>query len=274
MKPETKVSDMHLLNGVAYGLPSESYFSNPALNKSTLTAFAELEDQDKEESKAMIFGSLADCLLLEPDEFGKRYVITDLDRSGTKAWKAEEEAAQGRELVKRPDYDAAMLLAYSVRESEAAEFLNGAKFQASCFWVDPETGLRCKCRPDVLGTHLADLKSTHSIKPAKFAKTVFDFHYDWADAWYLEGLAANGMHYDKMVFIAVESKSKLLAGSTGRKHSVGIFEIDPEDREIARRRVSEWRRIYAYSLQTNDWPEHPKGLQTIIRPKWAIVEEE
>lgn len=273
LKPVKRELDEEL-SGIAYGIPAEAYFADSALNKSTLAAFADLDDQGREETAAMSLGSLAHCAILEPDELMKRYHVTDIERRGTKDWAAVEEEAAGRKVVKREDFDAALLMARSIQESEAHEFLHGAKFEASVFWIDPVTGLRCKCRPDILGAQLADLKTTQSVKLDKFSKKVFDLRYDWADAWYLEGLAANGLDYDRMVFIAVENKAKLLAGSVARKHAVGLFEINPEDREIARRQIERWRGIYAYSVRNDIWPEPEQTIQTIIRPKWAITEEE
>ncbi len=263
------------ISGIAYGLSDEAYFAHPALNKSTLSSFAGLEDQELEETAAMAFGSLTHCALLKPELLDMLYMRTEVGRRGTKEWAAAEEFAAGRELVKADDWDAAMLVAESVHShNEAASLLKGAMFEVSVFWTDPETGLECKCRPDILGSELADLKTCVSARSDKFRKELFDRKYDWQDAFYCEGLNENGLAHNRMVFIAVEKKSKLLAGSLTRRHQIGLFEVSMIDRIRAREEVAEWRRIYAYSKQSGEYPEYARHIQTVERPQWINREGE
>lgn len=259
------------LNGIIYDLPEETYFKAPGLSKSTLAAIAGLDDQDFD-SSALRVGSLVDCLVFEPRKFESKYMITKVETRGTKAWKAEEEEADGRELVKEVDYDSAKLMADSISEhAEAMEYLAG-KHQVSVFWTDEETGIKCKARPDCIGTNLSDLKTSVSITKWSFSKQAAELKYHWQDLWYSEGLAANGMEYPRMFFVVVQKKPVRLYGQTAKRHPIGIFTFDDEARQQAAREIAEWRRIYQLCKAANDWPEFEKKPQVISLPKYYTGE--
>lgn len=78
--------------------------------------------------------------------------------------------------------------------------------EQSLFWEDEETGLLCKCRPDIrIGDRAYDLKTTKSVSPYGFASAVKGYGYHRQAAFYTEGMTA---HFGKMQsfgFIAAET---------------------------------------------------------------------
>ena len=259
------------LNGVAYGLDESVYFKAPGLSKSTLSAIAGLGDMDFD-SSALRVGSLVDCLVFTPDEFYNRYLITSADRRGTKEWKAAEEEANGREVIKQQDFDDALLMTNSLLEhDEAIHYLNG-KHQVSVFWTDELSGIKCKARPDCVGEHLSDLKTSVSVSAWSFAKQAAELKYHWQDVWYSEGLAANGMEFERMYFVVVQKKPVRLYGQSAKRHPIGIFTFDDAAREQAAREIAEWRSIYKLCQANNDWPEFEKKPQVISLPKYYTGE--
>lgn len=80
--------------------------------------------RERETTPAMIFGSMVHCLILEPDEFDKRYFIAPKCDRRTKAGKAiwaETLAIAGdRELTKQEDYDKALKIKKRVYSNDAS----------------------------------------------------------------------------------------------------------------------------------------------------------
>jgi hypothetical protein len=254
-------------------MPDSEYFAADGVSKSKLTAFMKIEDQEPETSTSMAFGSLAHCMVLEPDCVNERYFVTSADRRGTKAWSADEEEAAGRILVKREEYDQAMLLAQSILDhDEASRLIDGAKAEMAVFWEDPGTGLPCKAKMDAFhdsdNALILDLKTTQSIKKRDFAKSVMDYRYDIQAVHYTRGVQAHEYFVQDFLFIAVEKKAKLIAGTTARRHQIGLFRISPELYQIAERELDDGLKTFAYALRTGDWPVNTSAIQQIEAPTW------
>jgi hypothetical protein len=198
-------------------IAAEDYFSRPALNASTLKAFAKvpaLAHVSREETAAMVLGSLVHCAILEPEELDKRYQATSVERRGTKAWAAAEEAAEGRELVKLPDMDQAYRMRDAVwANPTACELLTGAMTEQSAFWIDEATGLPCKARADAVNTRLnalIDVKTTVDAGPRQYARQFAKLGYGIQDIHYRTGWQAQGLEIETMVFLALEKSAPYL----------------------------------------------------------------
>lgn len=134
---------------------------------------------DTEKLKALDMGTALHCLLLEPDEFDKRFIVAPQFNRRTTAGKEDEaaflndvagmgmtvmDAEQGRKL---------QLMRDSAMAHPAARWLLEAEgfCEASHYWTDPETGELCRIRPDKRLKHhpvLLDVKKwqTWSGSPA------------------------------------------------------------------------------------------------------------
>lgn len=264
------------LDGIVYGLDESAYFAADALSKSKLTNFATMSDEDVEQTAAMQFGSLVHCMLLTPDLTPSRYVKTDLDRKGTKAWAEAEEQAQGAELIKAEEWNKAELMVESIiSHNEAWSLIKGCVSEVSCFWTDEETGLRCKARIDILGERMLDLKTCVSAKPSDFAKDIAKRRYHWQDVHYTSGLmSVDPSTIENMVFVAVEKTPKRLMGSGSKLHQIGLYEISTGDRLLAIEQVDYWKRLYKACLDSNDWPTYSRQIETISLPAWAHYEDQ
>ena len=112
----------------------------------------------------------------------------------------------------------------------ASQYLSGpGRAEQSIFWNwSPEIPVRCRIRPDwVTGDGvLVDLKTTKSVRPASFIKSVELFRYHVQAGFYSEGFyRAFGFAPKKFVFIAVEKIPP---------YHVGVFEMGVEDMRLGR----------------------------------------
>ena len=121
----------------------------------------------QEVTPAMDWGSLVDCLALNPERLDEDFVVSPYDEFRTneaKAWRA----AQTKTVIKQAELSRACLAAAKVKNNPfAANFLNGANTQVSivCNGIEPQTGMgfRAKCRLDIVPRKsfwLVDLKTT------------------------------------------------------------------------------------------------------------------
>lgn len=256
-----------------YEIPAEAYHAGPGVSVSTLRAFADnparMRYGVRKSTAAQSFGTLIHAAVLEPDALDARFCASDLERfdSRTAAYKAEMERADGRELVKRADYDEALRIRDSVHAHPIARDLlapAGLLVERSFYWTCPDTGLLLRGRADGLRQDMrvvVDLKSTTDASPYEFGRSAAEYRYHWQAAHYCDGVAAAaGWEPEAFIFIAVEKAMPYL---------VAAYELDPLDLDKARERLSDTKVAYAESLRNDVWPGHPTNLERIDLPQWA-----
>lgn len=156
-------------------------------------------------SDQVTMGSLVDCLVLEPDKFADYFQMTpeyyenakkekkpwDLRSSTCRAMKAQIEAT-GRRIVTAADLDTANKIKENIYQHKTArEFLIDSESQVSLVWDDPETGVRCKGRIDIMcDGSICDLKTTYDASPSGFSRHMVKFNYHCQAALYVAGWAA------------------------------------------------------------------------------------
>lgn len=155
-------------------------------------------------TKALDVGRAAHSLTLGEPEFARNFVICPHDNLAAhpgRAWNDEWKAsvAAGREkrtLIRKNDFDDITAMAAAQRRSPqvARAFANG-KPEQSLIWLDDETGVFLKSRPDWLPNdpragYLIDYKTARSIHPRKLAAAAFDYGYHLQAAMQCDGTKA------------------------------------------------------------------------------------
>lgn len=193
-----------------------SFSSLKAFAESPAT-FMEYKIAKREPTDAMIFGSMLHCLVLEPEDFDKRYLCLDdadiCNQIGGakpratkvyKEWKAVAMAEAGkRELVETGDATAAKIIASNVLHNRAsAKILNmcpqrekGIEWEFKNFnfkgFIDGK-GEKAKL----------DLKTCPDANPRKFQRTIIEEKYYLQGAMYTYAEGENVPYY----IIAVDRK--------------------------------------------------------------------
>ncbi len=257
--------------GIHDGMLFADYLALDAVSASALKQVADCPAKvgmTKEQSAAMALGSLTHCAILEPDELERRYAVTDLERSGTKAWQAAEDEADGRELIKRAEWNAALRMRDAVwAHPTARALLAGAVTERTLIWQDGETGLRCKARLDAaspLGGPV-DVKTATSAHPREWARQAARLRYHWQAAHYLTGCIALDQPAEAFPFVVVESSPPYI---------VAVYELDEESLSAGYRQARQAIRKFAECRRTNTWPDYGQYIETIRLPAWALTEDE
>jgi exodeoxyribonuclease VIII len=152
--------------------------------------------------------------------------------------------------------------------SIAQELLTEGIPEMSIFWDDPETGLRCKIRPDWLRNDdiIIDLKSTQAGSPKGFLREVKRWGYDRQAAWYERGLnaaycaAGVDRQVEAFLFIVVENFSP---------YETAIYMLSGEMIETARQQIDTDLERYAECLSSGIYPGYPNQIIVLGEQEYA-----
>ncbi|WP_038204096.1 PD-(D/E)XK nuclease-like domain-containing protein [Xenorhabdus bovienii] len=263
--------------GIYYDISNEDYHQGEGISKSQLDiigqAPAELIWQrnapiDEEKTKSLDIGTALHCLLLEPDEFGKRFAIEPKLDKRTKAGKEEAEAFdlanQDKIILTQEESRKLLIMRDSALAHPIAKWFLEADGQSetSIYWNDSETDVLCRSRPDKLITTadqdwIVDVKSSADME--KFEKDFYKYRYHVQDAFYSDGYKALTGQLPTFVFLVVSTTI-----NCGR-YPVRTFIMDEQTKAAGRTTYRKNLETYAQCLKTDEWP----GIRTLSLPYWA-----
>ena len=269
--------------GEFIGLPATAYHADSAIGSSSLGAIlrspahfhARMTGEAlEEESDAMSLGTSTHYATLEPELFEKTYVVSQKFDRRTKEGKAAHEAFKrehrGKIVIDPDDYETTLRMRDALLAHPTARKILERKptlREASYFWIDEETGIRCKCRPDLIvqGALVVDLKTTKDASPAGFRKSIVNYGYHRQRAHYLAGIqAVTRVPLDEWVFLTVENV---------KPHGVAIYRLDEEFAELGERRRREaLEKIKAASASGRWRTYNEEKAVTLSAPRYAFEE--
>lgn len=176
-------------------------------------------------------------------------------------------ATEGRTVLTATEADACEAIAARVRTNKTVSWLlEGGAAEQSIYWIDEETGVLCRCRPDYLSPMaIVDLKSTEDASPEAFTKSIWNYDYWVQAAYYQDGVKAATGKAIPFVLVPVEKGApNLVATYAGDKAM-----IDAGRKEYKRR-----LKIYAECLRTGEWPGYSPKIETVSFPPFAQRELE
>lgn len=288
--------------GIYKNIPFDEYRAWPAVSKSMFKhilrsglALKHYLDHGEEEKEVMVFGNLADCLLLEPDLFESRYIISPATypavvKKATKkdptetiedkpwTWTANY-CKEWREIKLRDkpevkiispaDVERAQVITERIKgHPDAGEWVRNSEKQVSVYWIDPETGLACKSRMDAWdGRRIIDLKVTNDPLPSAFQRTVNNFKYHAGGAFYHDGL----LH--AMDITPEEGPTvpfSFIAAEDCEPYDVVTYDLGPLSFEAGRIIYKHALNRYKEIMETEDFTGYSNVTEEIEIPGYAI----
>ncbi len=263
--------------GIYFDISNEDYHAGDGVSKSQLDMVAknpallkwvQAAPEDEEKKSALDMGTALHCLLLEPGEFDKRFIVSPKFDRRTKQGKADEEAFlsdvadMGITVLDAEQWRKLELMRDSAMAHPAARWMLEAPgyCEASMYWNDEETGELCRIRPDKwLNEHnvIVDVKKVADMD--RFARHIEEFRYHVQKAMYSDGFANQFGEQPEFYFIAVSSSIEC-----GR-YPVRVRPLDPkwaeDGYELYRRDLNTFHQCRI----NNEWHD----LEPIIRQLWA-----
>jgi len=261
--------------GIHADITNDAYHGGPGVSKSGLWTIytktpAHYRFAEREEKPHFDFGTACHFAILEPEKFEASVMRGPKDRRGNNWKDAQAEAANsGRLLLTEGDYDGVLTIRDAVH---ADAWLNAlivsphSEIENSGYWIDEETGVLCRCRPDLYRADLGvmvDVKSTADAGPSAFARSVVNYGYHAQEAFYSDGYRALGRPIEGFVFLAWEKKSPFV---TAR------YELPPSIVEDGRQIMRKALARYAECEKADHWPGYSGEITELTFKRWSYQE--
>lgn len=220
------------------------------------------------ETAAQTIGRYVHAAVLDPDHLAADFVVWNGDRRGSD-YKAFAAANADKTILRAADLDDAEGMIEALRaRADVRDLLDGAVCEHTVTWTDPETGLACKSRPDLVRLDrrvLADLKTTRSTEIRRFGADIARFMYHGQLAHYAHGIeVALGWVPERVTLIAVESSPP---------YDVAIFDLEPDTLDAGREKRDNLLARLHEAVKANHWPgrhAEPVKLNSNNLPPWIF----
>lgn len=276
LKELNELSMSNKLHGIFHNIPNEVYHHKdcPGLSKSGLDLIRKSLNhyycRESKDSKALVFGSAAHTLLLEPHNFESEFIVAPnvnkRTNAGKEEWNEFIKEANGKKVLESSDMETLNRMKESFDKNKIiSQLLNDVNIESSCFWTDPKTRVLCKCRPDAYRDDgiIIDLKTTEDASRQSFRKSIVNFNYDKQAAYYLDGLNCIENKFRHFVFIAIEKSPPF---------GLAIYELDEQSIETGRALYKEDLHKYMVDKRENSF-SYPEEIQKINIPAYGFNTE-
>lgn len=234
---EWEVSDLllHMLDDDFYygylGQASLSSSSCKILNQSPKSYNAIVKyGKPQEDTTALTVGKLIHTMVLEPNEFEKRFVVVDASSKATKIWKdANDGLDKGVSAILEKDYSSAMKTVDALLRNEIVKgYLKGSKFEVPA--IGNVLGLPFRAKADILHDDaIIDLKTTTEISGFNYSAR----KYGYPMQVFIYCTLFN-VPFNAFTFIAVDKGSR----------DIGIFTVSEQFYEEGRRLTTQAVQTY------------------------------
>lgn len=225
-----------------------------------------------EPTPAMALGSALHAIILEADRFDEIVAVApDVDRrkkDGKLIWEAFQQQCNGiRTIITSEQYDIVVKMAKSVlAHPEASKLMQRAEYREKAFqWVNEQTGLRCKCKPDLLwlsGGVIGDLKTSSTPCPNDWFRQAGSLGYHRQGAHYIDGITAVADKPIQMCHIVV---------GTSEPYECGCFYFGPASIDAGRFQNQSSLTSLASCIASGDWTATQNRLiLTGDVPRWCM----
>lgn len=257
--------------GFYLNIPFRAYKEDPAINNSGLklieqapAKFLYWRENERPTTPTFLKGSALHCLTLKPKDFSRDYGKEAAPRKGSKGRKNWELDNPEAEALSPGVWDEAHYMADSLQKTDcttARDLLEAEEGSAemSIWFIDPETGLSCKIRPDFLRNDdiVVDLKSTTNGSPYGFYWEIKKYGYAHQQVFYNRGIntafreAGVDRKVREFLFVCVESVPPYL---------VSVHKAPDDLVWQAQERIDVRLATYKECLENDEWPGYPDQI--------------
>jgi len=261
---------------ILQNVPFDQYLVMPGVSNSQLKHFqdtpfhfyANVLSPDRpadEETVSKKIGKAFHTMFIERDCFDDRYAVqpegVSLVTKEGRQFKLDN--AHKAPLTHNAWLNLKLMDAAACRIPQLMQLMGNSLMQreVSVTWVDPEFGVQCKARPDLVfpmgdgDVIMLDVKTTDDVSPKEFYYNALRFGYDVQQAIYTDALKHNGLNVSSFIFVVVGSSYPHIAKMyTLYEDIVMLGKVKYRDR------ISQ----YAKCLTSGVWPAYGDDVSEIM----------
>ena len=220
-------------------------------------------DNPPEKTAALNFGIAMHKWLLEPETFSDEVAVWEGGDLRKKETKLRREAFDAdcfergiRCIITEAEFEQIQVMADVVNGDVKASALLDGIHERVISWVDPETGERCKCKPDCITEYegqkwIVDYKTTTSCEPGAFERDCRRYGYQFQAGMYTEGVFQAEFEECRFAFIAQEKDAPYV---------LRVYTCDPEFVREGYDQFRELLGIYHFCKQSDYWPGYEEEV--------------
>ena len=225
----------------------------------------------KDKTPAQRMGELFHAAILEPERFRENMVIQPDFNRRTNAGKAAEadflsKLPETAIVVSEDDYHwlcGAIESVYSHPIARGA--LRGGERELTGVFRDPETGLKCRIRPDLIirdKNIILDVKTCQDASQRAVERVIWQYAYDLQAAFYLHGSQIIEQKvYDTYLWLFVEKTAPYVTT---------LWKADQAWLEIGSQRMKRSLHKLTSSIEAGEFPGYQNEAEWISPPDWAM----
>lgn len=212
-----------------------------------------------EPTPAMEFGTAVHAAILEPEAFRSAYVVSPKFDRRTNKGKADalqwETDNAGKSFIDQDAMDNLKAMQVSIAEhTGAGDLLHNCVTEQSYFWLDEETAVQCRIRPDALVVDdqgevvaMVDLKTAVDASKRKFSRVISDRGYDLQAAFYVDGLERAIGRQVPFYYLVVENAAPF---------GVALYKAGQRTIEAGRIKYRAALQMLQWCRENNRWPSY------------------
>jgi exodeoxyribonuclease VIII len=255
---------------IVLDMPIEEYHNHDSISNSGLSlvsrspahyAFA----SPWSSTRAKEIGTAFHTALLEPERFEEEYFITEETVRTKVAYKDAAAKFGGDKTLTKNEGESVKVMLESIRSNPSAlELFEKEGFaEVSFFWIDKETGSRCRCRFDWLTVdgEAVDLKKTQDCREYAFSKSLHAYRYHCQAAMYRDG-------FEQTVGEPLKS-FQILAVEENPPCANILYDIDALALEYGYQEFVQALKIFALCKKTENWYSY-SGTGVVSLPEYVL----
>jgi len=259
--------------GIYCGIRDVTYHGwncvSPSRAKSALISAKKYQasiERPKEETPAMVLGTVSHAAVWEPDTMLSRFVLWDGGRRAGKSWEQFEAANDGKTILLPDQYQAALEIRDSAYANPAVKAIVTKKGQRelSMRWEQecrtaPVT-LQCKGRPDFVADRIYDLKTIRALTDRAMVRNVTDFGYL---------LSMGAYRHGRKLLTGEEMECVLIFIETQYPYDSAVKVLDWDDVDAGCKQWFDACEVIGRSIHSGEWPGYSDVETPLVLPDWA-----
>ncbi len=262
-----------------FNLTNEVYHSSPGLSKTALDRIDESPAhylwslQNPEGwTTAKIFGSGYHAKMLEPHLFDDLFYIRDTQPVKPKPDDRGRLPLSVENLEKIEG-----MVQKALEDIRVQKILKSGFKEISFFWTDPQTGILCKTKPDIIMPNgmLMDFKTAASIKKKTFAAAAADRRYHVQAAYAIRGvaLAIEQSGENPLGIQYMPNSFTLIAQKKSDEFDVALYPLGPNSLVLGEVEMDANLATYARCYHRNLWHGVQEVAEELDVPSWRFKEK-